>query len=146
MWKQLVKLAHLPLNQISRGQLLQKNNLLSISASIVSWTLDTEDGIAALVKYLRVGNWCLELNFWSMVQNPGLSTVDKGSISLAKQEATDFINSLCSLDNVDSSFCLSHTVARDGWSSGTLSIFRPFSLVCYTTEYSYWVLMLEVVV
>jgi len=63
-----------------------------------------------------------------MVRNPGLSTVDRGSISLAKQVVTDFVNSLCSLNDVDSNFYLSHVVARDGWlGSGTLCLsFAPF--------------------
>jgi len=72
-----------------------------------------------------------------MVRNPGLSTVDRGSISLAKEVATDFVNFLCSLDDVDSSFCLSHVVARDSWfGSGTFSFFHPFSLARCTTDAS----------
>ena len=46
------------------------------------------------------------------------------------------LNSLCSLDNFDSSFCLSHIVARDGWfGESTLSFFCPFLLShCTTTS------------
>ena len=86
------------------------NSLLAIWHSILPLTSETNLSIATLVKCLRY----LGLNLCSIAQNPGLSAVDSGSISLAKQQATDFVNSLCSLESKESSFCLFQVSVRDG--------------------------------
>ena len=56
-------------------------NIPTLWHSILPLTSETNLGIATLVKRLRVGNWYLGLNLCSIAQNPGLSTVDSGSIS-----------------------------------------------------------------
>ena len=70
------------------------NSLLAIWHSMLPLTSETNLGIATLVNCLWGGRWSLETNFYSIAQNPSLSTVESGSMSLTKQ-AIDFISSLC---------------------------------------------------
>ena len=106
-----------PDTDVHRSVVAEKysNSLLAIWHSMLLLTSKTNLGIATLVKCLRVGSWYLGLNFCSIVRNPGLSTVDSGSISRAKQQATDVVSSLCSLESEESSLCLFHISVRDSW-------------------------------
>jgi len=98
-------------------------------------------------KYFQVGNWNLGLNFYNMAQKSDLSSVHNGSISFTKRLATDFVNSLCCLEDVNSSFCwrmasygqvLSFLLRFFHWFAVPANIFQVFICV----NWSYWNLLL----
>jgi len=115
-----------PEREVQRSVVVEKysNSLLEIWYSILSLTCDTNEGIATLVKCFWVGNWNLRLNICNMAWKPGLSTVLNGNMSFAIQLATDFVNSFCSLEDVNNSFYLSHIAMKvAGYSQAVSALF-----------------------
>ena len=119
--------------------------------SITLLVSTTNAGILTLVKWLQLGNRYLGLNFWSIALNPGLSTVEIGSISFAKQYVTDLVSSLYSQEEEESGFTLSHVVSSDGCTDLSFCCFllvlgRVLCTISYSSGYLFfrWLYKFEV--